>query len=118
MGVYSTSQFAGAFLGGGLGGWFHHAFGIEGVLWFMLGACLLWLTVAAGMRRPLPLSSRVLTVSVASEPEAQRLERRLLGIPGVVEAVVVAAEGSAYLKIDNHLLDTAALDTFAADAAS
>ena len=36
MGVYSTSQFAGAFMGGLFGGWAHQALGIEAV--FLLGA--------------------------------------------------------------------------------
>ncbi|MDT9071165.1 MFS transporter, partial [Escherichia coli] len=33
MGVYSTSQFFGAFLGGALGGYLLQSAGLEGVLW-------------------------------------------------------------------------------------
>ncbi len=50
MGVYSTSQFSGAFFGGLVGGWIHAQFGLSAV--FLMGtlACLLWLVVASGMR--------------------------------------------------------------------
>ncbi len=52
MGVYSSSQFAGAFTGGLVGGWIHATFGLGAV--FVLGAlaCLCWLLVASGMRVP------------------------------------------------------------------
>ncbi len=50
MGVYSTSQFSGAFFGGLLGGWIHAQFGLSAV--FVMGAlaCLFWLLIASGMR--------------------------------------------------------------------
>lgn len=46
MGIYSTAQFFGAFIGGALGGWIHGEFGISGV--FILGtlfACA-WLIIS------------------------------------------------------------------------
>ena len=39
---------------------------------------------------------------------------RLSAVPGVAEAVVVAAEGVAYLKVDRRTLDEAALRACAA----
>ena len=41
MGVYSTSQFFGAFLGGAVGGILLEQLGLQGVLWFMVGALLI-----------------------------------------------------------------------------
>lgn len=52
LGVYSTSQFLGAFSGGLLGGWLHGAHGLDGVF---LGTALVlavWLPVAAGLNNP------------------------------------------------------------------
>lgn len=50
MGVYTTSQFAGAFCGGLLGGWIHTGFGLSAVYLMGALACLIWLLVAAGMQ--------------------------------------------------------------------
>jgi predicted MFS family arabinose efflux permease len=117
MGVYSSSQFAGAFLGGLLGGGVHEAFGISGVFVFGAAAAALWLAVAAGMRPPSQLSHYLLRVGVLSDTDARALAPRLAGVPGVAEAVVVAEEGVAYLKVDRRALDVDALGEFsAADA--
>ena len=42
LGVYSTSQFIGIFIGGVVGGIFHHQFGIASVHLFCLFAALIW----------------------------------------------------------------------------
>jgi len=117
MGVYSTSQFAGAFVGGLGGGLAHQYFGVEGVFLFGAAVCLLWLTVAAGLRAPQGLATQVLAVDARTEQDAAALAARLLAVPGVAEATVVAAEGTAYLKVDRRRLAPGALDAFgAADA--
>ncbi len=56
MGVYSTAQFSGAFVGGLLGGWVHDHFSEAHV--FLLGAAcmLLWLALASGMRVPVKVT--------------------------------------------------------------
>jgi predicted MFS family arabinose efflux permease len=53
MGVYSSSQFLGAFVGGMLGGWVHGRLGTGAT--FLMGALLvgLWLLVAMGIEAPL-----------------------------------------------------------------
>jgi predicted MFS family arabinose efflux permease len=51
-GVYSSSQFLGIFAGGAAGGVIFGAAGARGVLLAAVGLCLVWLVVAAGMRRP------------------------------------------------------------------
>jgi len=110
MGVYSTSQFSGAFVGGVLGGWAYETYGIDGV--FLLGSVIagLWLLVALGMRRPGQYSSQLLHVGKLDNEQAEALAARLHGVSGVIEAVVVADEGVAYLKIDKQTLDQSALD--------
>jgi MFS family permease len=112
MGVYSSSQFLGAFVGGSLGGWL---MGAEGITWvFFMGmlAAALWLGVAATMRPPRYLSSHLLQVGKVSQVEAGLLAERLLRVPGVAEAVVIVEEGVAYLKVDKAKLDLEALHAF------
>jgi len=117
MGVYSTSQFAGAFVGGVAGGWVHQAYGIHGVMLLVVAVGCGWLLAASGMRNPGRHVSRLLKVAVADEAAAATLAARLGGVPGVVEAVVVAADGVAYLKVDKDTLDQAALDAICAPGA-
>ncbi len=115
MGVYSTSQFAGAFFGGLLGGWVHQRFGVAAV--FVAGAAvaMVWLLVALAMRPPGRYSSRLVSLRACSPGQGDGdLVARLRGVPGVVEAVVVADEQVAYLKIDRDRLDVGALDEIVA----
>ncbi len=117
MGVYSSAQFLGAFLGGLGGGAVHGAFGPTGVFLFCTALALVWLLLAAPMRQPRQLASRLLRVGTLTPRQAQALSQRLGGIDGVVEAVVVADEGVAYLRVEEAQLDEAALREFSPTSA-
>jgi hypothetical protein len=67
------------------------------------------------MKNPRYLSSYLLNVGELDEVEARLLALRLSAVPGVAEAVVVATEGVAYLKVDRRTLDEPALRACAAD---
>ena len=112
MGVFSTSQFAGAFFGGVLGGWVHQSYGAEAVFLFCAAVALVWLLVAWPMSSPRRVSSQVIRIETGEKGDDSSLQRRLLEVPGVEEAVVVAEEGLAYLKVDNAQLDWARLERF------
>jgi len=112
MGVYSSSQFAGAFIGGVLGGWIHGAFELSAVFLFGASATVIWLLVAWGMARPGHLTNQLLHVGTLADDESTALLIRLKAIPGVVEAVIVREEGVAYLKIDPEKLNPDALGEF------
>jgi predicted MFS family arabinose efflux permease len=114
MGVYSTSQFGGAFVGGLLGGWVHQQFGLAAV--FQAGAVVgvVWLLLASRMRKPGRYASRLVNCGAMGPDSAGDLAGRLRGVPGVIEAVVVADEGVAYLKVDRDRLDDMALDEIVA----
>jgi MFS family permease len=114
MGVYSSTQFLGAFIGGALGGWLHGVFGLDGIFAGAALAALLWFLVAYTMKNPRYLSSYLLNVGSVSEAEAQHIAIGLTRVRGVAEAVVIAADGVAYLKVDQHALDEAALREFSA----
>lgn len=112
MGVYSTSQFVGAFLGGMIGGWVYGEYHLVGVFLFGAAASLLWLVLASGMRQPGYMSSYLIKVGELDPVSAEQLQMRLRDIPGVGEAVVMAQEGVAYLKVDTQSVDFALLDEF------
>ena len=82
-----------------LGGQRHASAAVLALVW--LGS---WL-----MRPPASLTRRVLDVGQMSREEANDLGERLAAVPGVTEAVVVADEGAAYLKVDRSGLDESAL---------
>jgi MFS family permease len=112
MGIYSSSQFFGAFCGGVAGGWLYGYSGVESVFIFCALVAVIWAALAATMRNPRYLSSRMLNVGSIDTAAARALSMRLTGIRGVAEAVVIAEDGVAYLKVDNHALDEAALQAF------
>lgn len=109
MGVYSTAQFLGAFAGGAGGGWIYGVYGIEAVYIYCALTGLAWLMVAGFMSAPRHLSTAMVNVAGISTKHADLLNKELLATPGVVEAVVVAEEGVAYLKLDKPGLDRDAL---------
>lgn len=51
LGIYSTAQFLGIFVGGALGGWLLERFGSQSVLLFCIGLCVLWCLVALPRHR-------------------------------------------------------------------
>ncbi|MBR9755991.1 MFS transporter [Cobetia sp. 4B] len=113
MGVYSTSQFLGAFVGGVGGGWLTGHFGLSGVFFAMGLVAILWLAVVWGMQPPRHLGSEVIGLSPeAAQLSAVELQTRLLAIAGVEEALVVREERVAYLKVTRDTLDDKALARF------
>jgi MFS family permease len=109
MGVYSTSQFLGAFAGGVGAGWIHGHYGVTQVFLFSALAAFAWLVVAAFMAPPRHLSSLLLNIEGIAPSASSKLNGRMLAVPGVVEAVVVPEDGVAYLKIDKQQFDRDAL---------
>lgn len=113
MGIYSTSQFLGAFAGGVLGGWMHTHFGNQGVFLLCGGVALIWLVVAWGMAKPNYLSNYLLPVGSLEADHAALLTKKLLEVEGVAQAMVIAEEGVAYLKVDLADFDEQALNAYA-----
>jgi len=110
-GVFSSSQFLGIFVGGVAGGWIQQSFGADAVFIASLGMALIWLVVAATMRQPSYLSSRLIRIAAERLAEPAQLAERLRRVPGVAEAVVIPEEGLAYLKVDSRTYDAAAVQS-------
>ena len=111
LGVYSTSQFIGAFAGGVVAGWLHGLYGMHSVFIFAGLSAIVWIILAFPMESPKNLSSYLLNIGMINEHEAQQMAARLRQVTGVAEAVVIASDGVAYLKVDRRKLDTMALQT-------
>ncbi len=105
-GIYSSAQFLGIFVGGAGGGLASAVDGVAGVFAFALAVALIWLAVAATMRRPGRYRSYLARCGRLARAEAGALASRLQAAPGVVEAVVAPDEGVAYLKIDPTRFDS------------
>jgi len=109
MGVYSSCQFLGAFLGGAVGGGLYGAYGVVAVFLFCAGAALLWLLVALFMRPPRNLANLLISMESIAADRSDDFIEALLEIDGVVEVRAHSEEQVAYLKVDNRILKKAAL---------
>jgi len=111
MGIYSSSQFFGAFLGGGVGGWAYGEFGVSGVFIFCAAMVGLWWLLAVSMRAPRYLSNLMLHLDEADSRSAEQLTAVLKTVAGVAEVAVVLDERVVYLKVDSRQLDREVLDS-------
>ncbi|TVP51960.1 MAG: MFS transporter [Halomonadaceae bacterium] len=109
MGVYSTSQFLGAFVGGTAGGYVAGTAGIEGVIVLIVGAVSLWLAVVASMAPPRHAASFTLRLNPMDRDGVIAARDMLAAVAGVEEVVILAKEQEAYLKVDKQILDEVAL---------
>lgn len=112
MGVYSSAQFIGAFIGGASGGVVYSKLGLSGV--FIAGAVItvLWLIVILPMRPPKHLSTRIIHLDSISKENTAEIANKLNSINGVVETVIVVEEQVAYVKFSSDEIDSDALDAF------
>lgn len=111
MGIYSTSQFVGAFLGGMLGGLLLTYWGPQELLWSAAGVCLLWLIILLGFQQPKHLSNRIFTLPNLTSAELAAFKETLVNTLGVEEVVFLAEESTGYLKLDKQVIDEQALNS-------
>ncbi len=110
MGVYSTSQFMGAFIGGVAGGSLYGLAGLPGVFGACALAAGLWLWLARGMSTPRYLSSHMINTGSIDAGQAACIERDLATVEGVEEVVCIVADEVVYLKIDSQVVEKTALE--------
>jgi len=110
MGVYSSAQFFGAFCGGLMGGLVWDGYGLSSV--FLVCAVILaaWFLVALGMKSPRHMSSLLKHVEIQSSEHAKEITAKLLAVKGVLDVGISSDDSTAYLKVDNELLDEKELD--------
>ena len=105
LGVYSTSQFAGAFLGGPVAGLIIQYQGMEGV--YLVGGfmALLWAVLLLGLKNPPALTAYTLTMPDVAKDAFPSLVEEIKAIEGVSEAIALPEAGAVYLKVDKKTLD-------------
>ena len=99
MGVYNTAQALGLFFGGVVGGWLAQHHGFQAVFLFCVVLMAAWLIASLSMIAPPAIKTRMFRVGVMPADQAALLKAQLAGVAGVVEAVVLAEEGVAMLKV-------------------
>lgn len=110
MGVYSSAQFFGAFCGGLMGGFVWDAYGLANVFLVCAGIVFVWFLAALSMKSPRHMSSLLKHVSIESDAQAKEITDKLLAVKGVLDVGLSAGDSTAYLKVDNELLDEKALE--------
>ena len=100
MGIYSSTQFLGAFAGAAAGGFLYGEYGGSALYAFCGALLLVWLWFAATMKAPAAVRSKMYAVQTTDLDQSNELTRRLAAIPGVYEALVLMDEKVAYLKVD------------------
>ena len=105
IGIYSSVQFFGAFLGAAAGGFLYQHWGSTAVVVFGGGLLAAWLVLAFGMQVPATRSTRIYTIPELDAERARDLAARLQSLPGVHRARVAVEERAAYLEVDSDGFD-------------
>lgn len=100
LGIYSSAQFLGIFIGGAAGGWIYGKLHFSGVYLFCVILALIWFALALLMQPPRYLITRTLRLSPAQQQRWATIASQLRAIPGIVETVLIAEDNMAYLKME------------------
>ncbi|WP_372782625.1 MFS transporter [Litorivivens sp.] len=98
MGIFSSFQFFGAFVGGSVGGILMARWGLSGVFLFCAGVGLVWLLVALKQRVPAPAPNLAVEIGRDEQRRKSVLER-LREWPDVLDITVIAGEPVIYIKV-------------------
>lgn len=98
MGIYSTSQFAGAFFGGVIAGSLYSELGSQGLFFAIAAIMLVWLAISFGLKNVGQVTSLTISIEIKDQDEAHLIAEKLISLSGIQEAVVVLEEQVAYLK--------------------
>ncbi len=109
MGIYSSSQFLGAFAGGVIGGIISASFGDKAIFLVMAIFSLFWLVISLGMQPLKKSKSFSFSTKITCEQQAEEVAEVLINMPGVIEATLVHTEAVAYLKVDEKVADLLAI---------
>lgn len=103
MGVHNTTQSLGVFVGGTLGGYLSHYYGFAAVFIFCSILMAVWALLAITMQVPPAVKSKMYHLSKNKAKQADQLAVKLAALSGVREAVVLADEEIAIIKVDMHV---------------
>ena len=103
MGVYSTSQFLGIFVGGVVGGWLFGLHDFASVFFACGVIATVWFLLASTMAEPQYLATKSIAIDGIAANEMSELADELKALPGVADVMLAIEEGVAYLKVDSKV---------------
>ncbi|PPD16977.1 MAG: MFS transporter [Methylotenera sp.] len=102
MGVHSTSQSFGIFLGAVVGGYLSHRFDYSAVFIFCAVLMCIWLVLTFGMITPPAVRTKMYHLNDINAQQATTLAQQISQMPGVHEAVAIAQEKLLIVKVNNQ----------------
>ena len=112
LGIYSSCQFLGAGLGGVVAGLMMQHVGYQGVLFITLILLIVWLMMTFFTQHPKNHDNIVLTLHPNQTECNDKIMQHLNAIPGVQTVTLLSNKTTAYLKVNNTLLDKSQLNRF------
>jgi MFS family permease len=101
IGVYSSVQFLGTFVGAVVGGFTYGRWALPGVVIVNVALLAVWFIAATGMRLPAAPSRRSYTLPPLDARAAAALVERVLALEGVREARFIAHENTLAVEVDS-----------------
>ena len=112
MGIYSTFQFFGTFIGGVSAGLLLSYADIVVLLYANAAIGIVWLLICLKLQSLDGIESRIVHLRALEGRPAKLLLEQLLSLNGVLDAVLIYEERVAYLKVQNDLFDDSQLQEF------
>ncbi len=102
MGIHSTAQSFGVFLGAVMGGYLSHRFDYSAVFIFCSVLIGIWLVLTFGMITPPAVRTKMYHLNAFDEARALDLANKIAQMDGVYEAVAIAQENMLIVKVNNQ----------------
>ncbi len=112
LGVYSSSQFLGAGLGGALTGLMVQYTGYQGMMTMCCMLTALWWITSFFIKEPVHARSIVLSLRIDDHNQNTVTTAQLKAVAGVHDATIIRQEHTAYLKVKFENLDKDRLNHF------
>jgi len=119
MGIYSSSQFLGAFTGGLVGGFIANIYGEKNIFLVVAFVSLIWLVLSFGMQKLQKSKNFSFRTNINTSEKIEKISALLVNMPGIIEATLVQEETKsdiheknhtiAYLKVDEKIVDLLAV---------
>ena len=109
MGIFSTAQFLGIFIGGLAGGALLSGHVISNIFLLAGALMLIWFIIVLFMPEPPYFHSKIIHIGALTPSQQAKLQAELRNLSGVKDVALIANDESAYLKVDKKLLNDAEL---------
>tara|TARA_R110000868_G_scaffold316640_3_gene577509 strand:+ start:187 stop:1572 length:1386 start_codon:yes stop_codon:yes gene_type:complete len=104
MGIYSSAQYSGIFVGGVLGGWLYSQYQFSGVYIFCISLALFWFILAVFMRQPRYLVTQVIRLEPSQHAHWQSLIAKLKRLAGMEEVTLITEDNLIYVKMERKTI--------------